>query len=253
MGGAQVEGRLLFELDRVHGHHVLRSHHPGALDGVDADASDADDNDRVPRFYLGAVDGGPPTGGHPARDQGDDAEREVVVHLHQRCLVHDAVLGERAQLGHHVQVLALVVVPDGAVGYLPRGERRRAQVAQVRMAPGAHFATTADRKEARRHVVAHLEAAHARPHLEDDAASLVPAHHGEQTRLGLIRRRPAGAHVTVTNVLIGMAQSGGRPLDENLLGARRVEIYLFDLPILLPSPKHRRMRLHLEPPEPWHL
>ena len=49
MCGAEVEGRLLLELDRVHGNDVLGPGHAGALDGVDANAADADHDDGLAR------------------------------------------------------------------------------------------------------------------------------------------------------------------------------------------------------------
>ena len=141
---------------------------------------DADHHHRVPRLDLGAVHRRSPAGRHPAGDQGHDAERQVGVDLHQRGLVAHAVLGEGAQFGHHVEGLAVEVVAHRAVGDLARGERRRAEVTQVGVAGDAHLAPTADREEAGRHMVAQLEAAHVRAHLEDDPSPLVAADHGEQ-------------------------------------------------------------------------
>ena len=52
----------------------------------------------------------------------DGVQREVVVDLDDRGLVHDGVLAEGAQLGEQCQLLATAVVADGAVGDLTLGE-----------------------------------------------------------------------------------------------------------------------------------
>ena len=248
MRRAEVEGGLLLEHDGVNRDDVPRPHHAGPLDGVDAHPTDADDDDRLTRLDLSPVDRRAPTGGHPTGHQGHHAQRKVGIHLDQRRLVDDAVLGEGAQLGHDVEVLALEVVAHRSVGDLSGRERRRPEVAQVRVSGDAHPAAAADGEEAGRDVIAWLQASYPGSDLENQAATFMPSHHGKEPWFRLVGWSLAGSHVAFTDVLVRVAQAGGRPLDQNLLFAGRVKVDLLDLPVLLPTPEHRRMRLHFQSP-----
>ena len=60
----------------------------------------------------------------------------------------------------------------------------------------------------------------------------------------LLRRH----HVAGDEVLVGVAQAGGLPLDEHLAGLGRVELDLLDLPVLVRHPDAApRLRLHVVP------
>src|SRR5712675_1364974 len=56
MGGTEFHRLLAFELKRVDRDDPLGAGQLGALHGVDADAADTDDDDRVTGFGLGGVD-----------------------------------------------------------------------------------------------------------------------------------------------------------------------------------------------------
>ena len=59
----------------------------GALDGVDADAADAEDDDRLAGLDVGGVDRRAPPGGHAAADEHGLVQRQVVVDLDHGGLV----------------------------------------------------------------------------------------------------------------------------------------------------------------------
>ena len=76
VGGAELQRRLALELDRVDGDDVGRAGVRRALHGVDADAADAHDDDRVAGLDLGRVDRRAPAGADAAADEAGDLERE---------------------------------------------------------------------------------------------------------------------------------------------------------------------------------
>src|SRR6202022_4832781 len=78
---AELLGLLPLVGQGVDRDHVLRTGVPSALNGVDADASDAVDDHRLTRLYAGGVDGRPPAGWYAATDQHGDLQRQVVVAL----------------------------------------------------------------------------------------------------------------------------------------------------------------------------
>ena len=117
--------------------------------------------------------------------------------------------------------------------------------------PGdAHLAVPADGEEAGRHVVAHLQAAHARTDFEHDAATLVPADDREQAADGLLGGLLVllFADVAPAQVLVRMAQTGCFPLDQDLELSRRVQVDLFDLPVLAPAIEDSCVRFHVDTP-----
>src|SRR5580700_7850942 len=78
---AEFHGLLALVLQRVDGDDVLSAGVTGALHGVDPDAADAVDRDRVARGDLRRVDRRTPAGGHPAADQYRLVQWQVVVDL----------------------------------------------------------------------------------------------------------------------------------------------------------------------------
>src|SRR3954470_9353968 len=116
LGGTEVERLLALELDRVDRDDRSCTGVTRALHGVDADTTDAEDDDGVARADLGAVDSGAPAGRHAATDEGGLVERQVVVDLDDRVAGDDATLAERAEHAHAADVMAVRVATVGAVG-----------------------------------------------------------------------------------------------------------------------------------------
>ena len=77
VGGAEDLRLLALELHRVDGDDVAGAGHRRALDGVHADAADADDDDGLAGLHLGGVDGRAPAGGDAAADERGLVERDV--------------------------------------------------------------------------------------------------------------------------------------------------------------------------------
>ncbi len=144
----------------------------------------------------------------------------------------------------------LEVVAHGAVGDLPGQEGRRAHVAEVGVPGDAHLAVPADGEEAGRHVVAHGQAAHARADVDHHPAPLVAPDDGEEAADGLLGGLLGllFADVAPAQVLVRMAQTGRFPLDQDLELARRVQVDLFDLPILAPAIEDGCVRFHVGTP-----
>ena len=143
-----------------------------------------------------------------------------------------AVLREGAEADHGRDVLALGVVPDGAVHLAPR-HQDTADVAQVRMAGGAGRALAARRHEAEHHVVARLQRGDARADLLDDTGALVAADH-----------RQGHGHVARDEVLVGVAHAGRRELDEHLTVLGRVELDGLHAPVGVTLPQDGGFGLH---------
>ena len=161
-----------------------------------------------------------------------------------------AVLGEGAQLGHHVEGLAVEVVPDRAIGDLAGRKGGRTEVAEIGVAGDAHLAATTDREEAGGHVVTGLKAGDVWTHLEDHPSPFVPAHHGEESGPGWLTGTGLRAHLARLEMLVRVAQARCRPLDQRLMPRGCIEIDFLDPPVLVPAPQDRCMCLH-RPPVPW--
>jgi hypothetical protein len=100
-------------------------------------------------------------------------------------------------------------------------------------------------------MVTGLEAAYTRSDLEDDASALVPPDDREEAAfrlLGEFLNLLPGPDVAPTQVLVGVTQAGGFPLDQNLLLLRRIQIDFLDLPVLPTTEEDSSVRFHLDTP-----
>src|SRR5215467_2250326 len=230
--GAELLGDLPLVGQRVDRHHVPGAGQRGPLDGVDADAADPVDGDGVARLGGRRVHRGAEAGGHPAADQHDLVQRQVRVHLDSGVLGDDRALGERAEHAHAAEVLAAAVEPVGAVGQAPVQDRD-AQVAEVRLSGRAPPAVAADRQERADDVITGAEPGDAGTDLFDDPGALVAADD-----------REARHDIAVTEVLVGVAETGRHVPDEDLPGLGGIEFQLGDLEVLAHSAQHRGLGLH---------
>src|SRR5215470_13267250 len=232
VGGAELLRRLPLVGQRVDRHHVPGAGQRGPLDGVDPDPADAVDGDGVARLGGRRVHRGAEAGGHPAADQHDLVQRQVLVHLDGGVLGDDRALGERADHAHAAEVLAAAVEPVGAVRQAAV-QNGGAHVAQVRLAGRAPPAVAAHRQKRADHVVAGLQPGDALADLLDDPGALVAAHD-----------REARHDVAVPQVLVGVAQARGRITDEHLARLGRIEVELGDLEVLAHPAQDRSPGLH---------
>src|SRR5579859_5075236 len=217
MSGAELHRLLPLVLQRVDGDHVLRARVPGALHSVDADAADAVDRDCIASLHLRRVHRRAPPGGDTAADQYGLVQRQVVVHLDRRVLMHHAVLAEAADNAEPAILAARAAHREPPAGQLAVQDRR-APVADRLAAGGAVPADAAVRYERHHHVVARRDPGHAGPDILDDARALVAEHHGQP-------RLKVAAH----DVIVGMAQASVRISDQHLALTRTLEVQFLDL------------------------
>jgi hypothetical protein len=137
---------------------------------------------------------------------------------------------------HGTEVVVAAVEAERPVGETAF-EDRGAEVAEVLLSGRAPAAEAAGRDERTDDMVAGLDPADARPDLLDDAGTLVAPDD-----------REPGDDVAVTEMLVGVAQTGGDVADEDFAFLRRVEIKLDDLPVLPELPEHRSLGLHWRNP-----
>jgi hypothetical protein len=236
VGGAELHGLLTLELDRVDRPDLLGTGELGPLDRVRPDAADADHGDDVAGRHVGRVDRRAPPRHHAATEQAGLVERHVVLDLDAARLVHDGVVGERAEQAHETEVLALGVVARRAVGDLLAEAEDRAEIAQVLMAGRARRATPARRDEPEDDMVAGLQPRHVLTDLLDDPGALVTADDRQLER-----------QVTGDEVLVGVAHAGRGELHHHLTGTRRVELHVLHAPGRVGLPQDRCLRLHVYP------
>ena len=229
---AELKGALPLRLDRLDDDDLLRAGQSGALDRSAADATEADDDDRVAGSHVSGVNGGPPSGGDTAPEQTGARQRDVVVDLDDRCLGDGAVLRERADERHDTDVLPVDMAPVGAVE-LGAGHDHRAEVTEILVAGGTEPAATARRQERCDDVVAGRQTDDTRADLPHDARTLVAAD-----------ERKRGRQVPGADVLVGVAQAGGLPGHQHLAVFGWVEVDLFDGPVGAVLPQNRGVGLH---------
>jgi hypothetical protein len=161
--------------------------------------------------------------------------------LDQRGGGHNGVLGEGADLGDVRQIAAVAaVVAEGAVGGHSGQHRCGTCIADVLHTRRTPTALTAHRDEGRHHVVAGGQPGDALAHLDDHCRALVTA---DRRRAGSLLIR--WGQVALTDVFVGVAQTRGGHADQNLAGARRIELELLDRPGLAVGAQDRGAASHL--------
>ena len=126
-----------------------------------------------------------------------------------------------------------------AVGDHAPDERADAGIAQVLTAGGTVATTAAAGHEAGRHVIAGLHAGDTGTNLDHDACTFVATDHGKEIldthQWPHLRWRD---HVAGDEMLVGMTQASGLPVHEDLAGLGRIDVDLFDLPLLVETPQN---------------
>ena len=140
---------------------------PRALDGIEADAAAADDDDARAGFHVGRVDDRAQPRQHAAGDERGAVEGHVLRDRDRLRLVDDHPLGERAGAQPMDDRLA------GAVVQRRRAVEREHLLAEDGRALSAGGAEAAIADERRHHMVADFQARHARADRLDHARRLV--------------------------------------------------------------------------------
>ena len=235
MGHAESLADLLARRVDVNAHDHVGADHAGALDDVETDAAQAEHHHVRPRLHLRGVDHRADTGGYAAADVANLVERRVLADLCQGDLRKHRVIreGRRAHVVVDDPVLA-ERKPAGAVGHHALALGLANRLAQIGLAGGAVLALTALRRIQRDHVVALAKRRHARPHVDDDAGTLVAQNRREQAF-----RICAGQGERV-----GVADAGRLDLDQHFAGPRSVEIDGLDAERHTRLPGYGGLRLH---------
>ncbi len=155
-----------------------------ALQRTHADAADADDHHRLTGLHLCDVGGRAVTGRHRAAHDGGGLERDVLIDLDDRVLVHGHVRREGAEQVHRRHLGGARVHPAGSVRDGLAAEQHRAAITQRPVALQARLTRTAGGDEGEDDVVALVKAGDVLADLGDDARALVPTECGQADRGG---------------------------------------------------------------------
>ena len=147
--------------------------HAGALDDVEPDAAEPEDDDVGAGLDLGGVDHRADAGGDAAADVADLVERRVLADLRDRDLGQHGEVREGRGAHVVVDLAAAEREAAGAVGHHALALRRADREAEIGLARQAVFALPAFRRVERDDVVALGEAGHPAPDIDDDAGALV--------------------------------------------------------------------------------
>ena len=211
--GADGAGALELVVGDVDGDDRRRADEPRSLHRGEADPAATDDRDRRARLHRRGVHHGADAGGDRTADEGGDVERHVVADLRHRVLVHQHLLGERAERPERPHRAAVVITQCGA-GAL---EYRRAVLAQVRTAAEALAALTAERGDTGDDVITRAHVGDVAADCLHDPRALVPHHEWWLDR----------PHA-VDEVQVAVTKAGVRGAHEHLVGADGVDRKVFD-------------------------
>ena len=219
MGGAQLEGLLPFEGDRVHGDDLGGARDRGPHHRAHSHAARPDDDHGVPVADAGGADRGAVSGDNAAAGHGRDRRGNVSFVAHDPDLLDQRVLGERAELAVSPD-LASVTGGEGERSVRAgSGQHVQVGVADVGPAVGAVPALAAGGQGEQHHRVADGDPVDAFADGDDDPRALVPAYHGK-----------SGREVSRDVVVVAVAQPGVLELHQDLarpgIGERAVD----DLP-----------------------
>ena len=189
-----------------------------ALDHVEADAAQAEDDGGGARFHLGGVDDGANAGRDAAADVADLVEGRGGVDLGHRDFRQHGVVREGRAAHVVVNLLALVGEARGAVRHQALALGGADGGAQVGLARQAGRALAAFRRVERDDVVALLHRGDAGSDIDNDARALMAEDRREQA-LGVRARE---------GELVGVADAGGLDLDQDFARLRAFEVDLHD-------------------------
>ena len=218
MGHAELGAPFGLGVVQVHADDLVGADHAGALDHVQTDAAQAEDDDVRPGGHLGGVGHRAHAGGHAAAAVAGLVEGRVLTDLRHGDFRQDDEVREGRAAHVVVDRLALVGHARGAVGHHALALRGADRGAQVGLARQAGFTLAALGGVQRDDVIVLLDRFHARTHGADDACALVAQHRGEDPF----------AVQPVQGVGVGMADAGRHDLDQNLALLRAFQVDLDD-------------------------
>ena len=238
VGGAERQGRLPLELDRVDGDDVGGADVRRALHGVDADAADAHDDDGLAGPGLGGVDRPSPTRcrRRSRRRQAFSSGRSLST------FTHDATSTTVSSQNVEMPAPWPIGWPSMLIRKLP-SDRHPVST----LAPRSHRFCMPDAHQRQRPQPGRNDSTTWSPTsqpgvfgptLDDDAGALVAAGH----------RQDAGRQVAGGHVVVGVAEPRGHHLQLDLALARLLHVDVEDLPLARHLSDHRTACLHDCPP-----
>jgi hypothetical protein len=164
----------------VHPDDHVGAHQAGALDDVEPDSAEAEDDDVGARFDLGRVHDRAQASGDTAADVTHLVEGRVLADLSEGDLGQNGEFREGRGAHVVVELLAAEREPAGAVGHdaLALGDADR--LAQIGLAGQAILALAAFGCVQRDHVITRAHACDPGPGLDDDPGPFVAENRGEQ-------------------------------------------------------------------------
>src|ERR1700730_7442362 len=211
------------------------TNHPRALDNIEADAAEAENDHIGARRDLGGVDHRADARGYAAADVTDLVERRIRADLGDRDLRQHGIIRE-CRAAHIVEDrLALVAETRGAIWHQAFALGRADRGAEVGLLAEAAFALSAFRRVKRDHMVARLYRGDARPYFPDDAGALMAQDRGEDPL----------AVEAIERIGVGVANPRRLDLDQNFTGLGAFEVQLDDFKRLLRLERDCGKCLHL--------
>jgi len=239
IGHAEFARHLRLGGVEIDAHDLHRPGHAQALDDVEPDAPQPEDDGGRAQLHLGGVDHRADARGHAAADIADHVERGIAAHPGEGDLGHHRVVGE-GRAAHVVMDRRAVGhgKPRRPVGQKALSLRPADGLAEIGLGIAAILAFAAFGRVEGDHVIAHLEARHPLADLDHHARALV-AEDGGKDPLRILAR---------PGELVRVAQPRGLDLDQNLARAGPLELHIHDFQRLARLHRDRRSRAHLRLP-----
>jgi len=239
VGCAELLGGFEFPVDDIDGDHLGSAGEGGALDGVHADAAEAEDGDDFTGTDLATLGSGAHTGGNTAGDETRLVERDIGVDLDDRIDGCNRVLTEAADHSELADFLAIFGAKTEGAVELGTDGRLGSAIAEDGDASETPAAFATGRDESQEHVIAGLYLGDAGTDPLDDSGSLVAGDDG--IACGMVAGR---------EVPVGVADTGSDHLDEHFTGFGFIQIQFFNTKHLSWTMEHSCLRLHWLLPSP---
>ncbi len=235
IGHAETATPLLLGIVDVDADDLVGTHHPRALDDVEADAAEAEHDHIGARRDLGGIDHRADSRGHAAADVTALVERCVFADLGDRDLRQHGKI-RKCRAAHIVEDrLALMAKARGAVGHHALALRGADRGAEIGLLAEATFALAAFGRVKRNHVIARLYRGDARPHFPDDTGALMAEDRGEDPL----------AVQSVERIGVGVANPRRLDFDQDFTGLGALQVQLDDFKRLLRLERDCGACLHL--------
>src|SRR5215469_6822294 len=219
MGHAEFFGHFPPLRVQVDTHDHIGTGHSAALDYIEPDAAEAENNHISARLDLGSIDHRPNPGRDPAADIADLVEGGVLADLRDRDLWQYGEIRKGRRAHVVVDLTAAERKAAGAVRHHPLALRGADRDTEIGLARKTILALAAFRSVERDDMVALGDARHAASDIDDDAGPFMAEYRREKPLRIAARQRK----------LVRVADPRRFDFDKHLSILRAVELNLFDL------------------------